>query len=300
MVPMSKHGLANKQTVLEVPPDLGHLPSTFAELVPLYRACIVRFDAAVHARDFDTAAKVHGEASELIQRAQSFDRFQGKRNAKGWGYCYYDVARIFAHVTRAAVGAVPLFGQAGDFITSLSTTKVRFKVDGLCSLGVRPYGARALGFSLHAVEWDRGFYSETGFRSFLCSSLQVGERTDDVKQWCLGHLRHWWNGEGGRPTKYALHRIRRASDPRPVPAPAPADEDEDDVLECSACAVDLSQMDEYGECSQDGAVFCPGCYAKHETVCPECLPLAEDFDDDGLTSTGNGYPQKNSVQLSLF
>jgi hypothetical protein len=285
----------SKQTVMEMPKDLGHLPSTVAELVPLYRDCIIRFDAAVRARDFETAGSVYGEAQDIIERAESFERF----TSRGFRYCFHDVAQIFDWLTRARPGSVPLFGQKGNFETFVSITKVNFQTEGLGgSLGMSAYNARVWGFEIGAVEWDRGFYSATGYRSFLCSSLEVGERSDDVRQWCIGHLRHWWNGSGGKPTKFALHRIQkhdfRPSNPLPVPV-------DDDTMECSACDADLSQMDEYGECSETGAVFCTSCSAKHGESCAECLPPAEPFEDEGRTDAGNGYPAAPaSKQLSLF
>jgi len=208
------------QTSLEVPKDLRHLPSTVAELVPLYRACIVRFDAAVHARDFGAANVERGEAHDIVERAFSSDRFQFPQ----YRYCFMDVARIFDRLTRAAPGTVPLFGQQGDFVASLSIVRVRFKVSGLSSdIGASAYSSRVMGFSINAVEWERPFYTDTGFRSFLCSSLEVGERSDNVQDWCMVHVRHWWNGEGGRATKFGLHRIRRYT-PAPV-AVAQAEED---------------------------------------------------------------------------
>jgi hypothetical protein len=293
--------LANtQQNTLEIPKDLNHLPNTVAALLPLYRACIVRFDAAVHARDFDASAVVYGEAHDIVERALSLDRFRLGRKVSGFRYCFYDVAQIFDWLTRAAPGSVPLFGQRGDFVAFLSTVRVRFQTPGLAGdIGISAYKARTLGFQIRAVEWDRGFYTRTGYRSFVCSSLEVGNRTDDVQAWCMGHVRHWWNGSGGKPTKFALHRLRAASAAAAAPLPAPV-EDEAEALDCSACGVDISQMDEYGECPEDGAAFCPACYAKHQDTCADCVPLAgDDFEDEGRTAIGNGYITE-SKQLNLF
>jgi len=244
---MTRAQLGSKQGGLELPKDLTHLPSTVADLVPLYRACIVRFDAAVHARDFDAAAAAASDAHDVvIERAKSLPRFTAGRRRSGLRYNFYDVAQIFERLTRAAPGAVPLFGQTGEFVTMCSLTRVRFKTQGLAGIGVSAYGGRVLGFDIRAVEWDRGFYTETGYRSFLCSSLEVGERTDDVRQWCMGHLRHWWNGEGGRPTKFALRRIRSAA---PAPAALVVDsEDDDDAPTCPDC----------GDFTEGGGL-CAGC-----------------------------------------
>ena len=293
------------QPTLEIPPDLSHLPDTVGALVPLYRACIVRFDAAVRARDLNALADIYAEADELIERAHSLPRFAGPcaRNPHGFRYCFMDVAEIFDRLTRAVPGTVPLFGQSGDFVASLSTVKIRFKVDGICgSIGTSAYDSTVWSFSINAVERDRSFLSETGYRSFMCCSLGAGELGDDVARWCLGHVRHWWNGEGGKPSKYALVRIA----PRPAAPVFPVeDEDEDEgALDCVTCGADLSQMDAYGECEDDGAAYCPACYSEHEKVCADCLPLDGEPDDDGRTAMGSGYRSepvaKTSTQLSLF
>jgi len=111
---------------------------------------------------------------------------------------------------------------------------------------------------------------------------------------------------GGKPTKYALHRIRRISDPAPAPPALEVEDEEEDVyLECSVCGDTLEQFDDYGECEDDGAVFCPACYETHQAGCSACLPPAEAFDDGGRTAIGNGYRDEPVVkpqqqQLTLF
>ena len=292
-----------KQNTLEIPPDLGHLPETVGDLVPLYRASIVRFDAAVHARDLAAAAAEVEASHEIVERAHSLARFQNPcmRNPHGFRYCFYDVARIFDRLTRATPGTVPLFGQAGRFVASLSTVRIQFDMEGLgASIGMSAYHGCAWSFEIRAVERERSFFTGTGYRSFMLCSLLAGEPADGVDRWCVGHVRHWWNGEGGKASKYALVRIGESA--RPVRPASPTAED-DDSLECSTCGVDIGQLDEYGECSETGDAFCPACYSKHQEGCVECLPDDED-DDDGRGDIGNGYRSepvsKPSTQLSLF
>lgn len=240
---MKRAKVSKQQNSIDLPKDLNHLPDTVADLVPLYRAAIVRFDAAVHARDFEATEAARGEAHDVVERAHSLPRFSEGRTVSGYRYCFYDVARIFDRLTRATPGEVPLFGQSADFVASLSTTRIRFQMHGLAGdIGMSAYAGRAWGFCIRAVEWNRPFFSDTGYRSFLCSSLEVGERTDDVKLWCLGHVRHWWNGSGGRPTKFVLPRIR-GSFSAPVPVEV---EDEEDV--CPDC----------GDFTENGGL-CAGC-----------------------------------------
>jgi hypothetical protein len=245
---MKRSSLNSTQNTFEIPPDLGHLPNTVGALVPLYRDCIVRFDAAVHARDMKALAAIHDEAEEIVERALSFDRFQGRRspnNPHGYPYCFNDVADIFQRLTRAVPGAVPLFGQSGRFVASLSITKVRFDVAGLCSIGMSAYSAAAYSFEIRAVEHERAFFSETGYRSFMLCSLEVGERSDNVQAWCLGHLRHWWNGEGGRATKHKLPFIRSTARPASLPRPVPVAEVAQVVKVAAALPVG-TQLDLFG------------------------------------------------------
>jgi len=258
--------LASKQTTLEVPPDLSHLPDSVGALVPLYRACIVRFDAAVHAREFSACAAEVEAAGEIVERALSLPRFANPRKRSGFRYCHYDVADIFCRLTRATPGAVPLFGQTGRFVASLSITRVRFDTSGLVSIGMSAYIGAAWSFEIRAAEPERAFFSETGYRSFMLQPLDAGEPSQDVAAWCVGHLRHWWNSDGGKPTKFQLRRIVKHAAPMP---PAEEEEHDDDAEECA-----------------------------------ECLPVEDEPDDDGRTAIGNGYRSepvsKTSTQLSLF
>jgi hypothetical protein len=72
---------------------------------------------------------------------------------------------VLARESAAAPGAVPLWGQIGEFIITVDGMKVRIELDGLFGIGGRfIYWP---GFSAHAVDYDRPFLSETGYRSFL-------------------------------------------------------------------------------------------------------------------------------------
>jgi hypothetical protein len=65
--------------------------------------------------------------------------------------------------TAAPAGEVPLWGQSGTFEITHSGMRVRIEMDGMFGIGAKPWP----GFSAHAVEWDKPFLSETGYRSFL-------------------------------------------------------------------------------------------------------------------------------------
>jgi hypothetical protein len=73
--------------------------------------------------------------------------------------------RVLARQTAAAPGAVPLWGQEGEFLLDLSGMRVRVEMEGLFGIGCG-FGSWP-GFSAHAVDPERPFLSETGFCSFL-------------------------------------------------------------------------------------------------------------------------------------
>ena len=63
------------------------------------------------------------------------------------------------------LGTVPLWGQTGDFIITVDDMRVRIELEGMFGLAAR--FSFWPGFSAHAVDHDRPFLSETGYRSFL-------------------------------------------------------------------------------------------------------------------------------------
>ncbi|MCV0381733.1 hypothetical protein [Nitratireductor sp.] len=65
----------------------------------------------------------------------------------------------------AVAGSVPLWGQSGEFLVELSGMKVRVEIEGV--FGIASGVSFWPGFAAHAVNLDRPFLSETGYRSFL-------------------------------------------------------------------------------------------------------------------------------------
>jgi hypothetical protein len=78
---------------------------------------------------------------------------------------------VFERETRGAGGAVPLWGQSGSFQIDCAGMLVRIEMMGLFGIGT--CFLSCLGFSAHAVEWDRPFLSETGYRSFMDTTDEV-------------------------------------------------------------------------------------------------------------------------------
>lgn len=72
---------------------------------------------------------------------------------------------MLARLTAAEPGTVPLWGQEGEFVIEVTGMRVRIEMDGMFGIGAgfSPW----MNFSAHAVDWDKPFLSETGYRSFM-------------------------------------------------------------------------------------------------------------------------------------
>lgn len=137
--------------------DLAHLPGNMEEALPFYRALIDQHHAAMLAGDSVTVQRIRHEADALALKLNNYQPgILADETAPG---C------VLARETRADDGAVPLWGQEGSFIVTRGAMRVRIEQEGLFGIGssFMPWP----GFSVHAVDWDKPFLSETGYRSFL-------------------------------------------------------------------------------------------------------------------------------------
>lgn len=150
--------------------ETGHLPDNYDEAIPYYRDLIERNHAAMLAADLDETMRLHDEAHKLAVRLNGGDGgILARDDAPGY---------VLARKTAAAPGTVPLWGQTGGFIAAVGSMRVRIEMEGMFGIG-SGYGFWP-GFSAHAVDFDRPFLSETGYRSFLglCAAPQRGLTPD--------------------------------------------------------------------------------------------------------------------------
>ena len=135
----------------------AHLPGTMAEALPCYRRMIDRHHAAMLAADIDEAMRVREDAHRLA----------AKLNGGTCGIIAGPDAPgcILERETEAAPGTVPLWGQAGEFTVTVDAMRVRVEITGM--FGIGSTSCLFPGFYARAVDMDRPFLSETGFRSFL-------------------------------------------------------------------------------------------------------------------------------------
>lgn len=135
----------------------AHLPGTMEDALPFYRTLIERHQAAMIAGDADTVLRLREEAHDLAYKLNNYEPgIIADDDSPG---C------VLNAFTRAADGAVPLWGQSGSFIITIGSMRVRIEMDGIFGIGAS--NMSWLGFAAHAVDFDKPFVSETGYRSFL-------------------------------------------------------------------------------------------------------------------------------------
>src|ERR1035438_5525071 len=137
--------------------EAAHLPSTMEESIAVYRAMVEKHHAAMVAGDEAGALEIRKEANLLAHKLDPENNgILAGPEAPG---CF------LANATAAPSGTVPMWGQEGDFTVTVGSIPVRVTMDGMfgicASMNVWP------GFAAHAVEYDKPFLSETGYRSFL-------------------------------------------------------------------------------------------------------------------------------------
>ncbi len=151
--------------------ETAHLPGTMADAIPYHRLLIRQHHAAILAADAGKVAQLRREAKRLAVRLNDGEPgILAHPDAPGCA---------LARETAAAPGTVPLWGQDGSFIVEVSGMRVRIALDGLFGIG----GSIQFwpGFAAHAVDPDRPFISETGYRSFLgIHAAPVPELTPDA------------------------------------------------------------------------------------------------------------------------
>jgi hypothetical protein len=137
--------------------ETAHLPGAMEEAIPFYRLIIRQHHAAMLGADVETAMHLRREAKLLARRLNNGEPgILAGDDAPG---------NVLARATAAAPGAVPLWGQEGDFVVEVYGMRVRVEIDGMFGIG-SSFGYWP-GFAAHAVDHLRPFISETGYRSFL-------------------------------------------------------------------------------------------------------------------------------------
>ena len=150
----------------------AYIPSTMEEAISIYCGLLEKHNAAMIAGDEETTMKLRKEAGDLAVKLNGGTSF---------GVCAGPdaPAKVLERETAAPEGTVPLWGQKGSFTIDFRRIPVRIEQDGLFGIGT--YGP-LIGFGARAVDYNRPFISNTGFRSFLGvhGTMPVGMTPADV------------------------------------------------------------------------------------------------------------------------
>lgn len=134
-----------------------HLPGTMDAALPFYRDLIERHHQAMLTGEPQTVRQLRDDAHLLAVKLNGYE--PGIIADKDSPGCVLD------RETKAREGTVPLWGQSGSFEIAHEGMRVRIEMDGMFGIGAS-FGVW-MDFAAHAVEIDKPFLSETGYRSFL-------------------------------------------------------------------------------------------------------------------------------------
>jgi hypothetical protein len=135
----------------------NHLPGSMEEALPFYRAMIDRHHAAMLAADVEQAMAIRNEAHKLARKLNGGDSgILATPESPGY---------VLEREAAAPEGAIPLWGQAGEFTVTVDAMRARIEIKGM--FGIGSTSCLFPGFYARAVDMEQPFLSETGFRSFL-------------------------------------------------------------------------------------------------------------------------------------
>ena len=187
--------------------ETAHLPGTMDEAIPYYRKLLERHNEAMLAGDIPAAMNIRDEAREIAIKLNGNDSCGIS--------CHDGPGGILESKTAAPEGTVPLWGQEGNFVIDVNGMKVRIEQDGL--FGVGTLCSPAPGFSAHAIDYDKPFLSETGYRSFIGSRPEIAPGiTPDVmaREMILAYINRECKGKPKRIEQTYVEREMERRDER--------------------------------------------------------------------------------------
>src|SRR5262245_42305227 len=132
------------------------LPGSVEAAGPYFHELIKRYHSAIIAGDQAGADDAREDAAILAIHFNGNTSFGMK--VRGETCDQLDA------LVAAPAGEIPLWGQTGTFVIEVDGCRIRIECDGI-------YGLSALSFSANAIDWDKPFISETGYRSFLSDPI---------------------------------------------------------------------------------------------------------------------------------
>lgn len=181
--------------------ETAHLPSTMEEGLAFFRGLLDQHHAAMLGADVPRVMALREEARRLARRLNGGDHgiLAGESSA----------GRMLERESAAPVRNVPIWGQRGSFIIGVGKMKVRIEIEGV--FGIGSSFSFWPGFSAHAVEWDKPFLSNTGYRSFLGVHAEAApDMTPDsfARRVIDAHIEHLPKGRPVRIKNRYAERMR--------------------------------------------------------------------------------------------
>lgn len=144
--------------------ETAHLPGSIGEGLACYRAMIQRHHTSMMDADVEGVRAIREEARLLALKLNNGKPgIRANDDAPG---C------TLARETRSKNGAVPDWGQEGSFVIDHEGMLVEIEMQGLFGIGSLCHW---LGFAARAVDSNKLFISETGYRSFLGASIEFAK-----------------------------------------------------------------------------------------------------------------------------
>jgi len=140
----------------------AHLPGTMDEAIAFHQKQIITHHQAMLDCDFETAFAIRNDA-HLLARKLNHDKpgFLADDNSPE---C------ILVRECAAKSGDIPLWGQDGLFAVTCNGVNIQIEISGMFDIGAKHFPFA--NFSAKAIDCDKPFISETGYRSFLGCSVE--------------------------------------------------------------------------------------------------------------------------------
>jgi hypothetical protein len=170
-----------------------------------YRAMIEEHHAAMVAGNEKIALAIRKDAHELAAEMNGGTTL-GIMGGEG------SPCDVLERATAAPAGTVPLWGQTGDYIIDVDGMRVRIEQDGMFGIGCSSLFWTP--FAVHAVDYDKPFVSNTGYRSFcgLLGEPQAGFTPDTFARELLrAHIKKEMKGKLERIDAKYQERLRERS-----------------------------------------------------------------------------------------
>jgi len=119
---------------------IGGLPTEPEAAVPIFRKLLKRYHAAILQADHEEAKRISEDADQLAVTLNGGDH---GIKANEDSPCY-----LLERATQAKLGAIPMYGQTGEFTIKIDGIPVLIKADGIYGIGEHGFDANRVDETL--------------------------------------------------------------------------------------------------------------------------------------------------------